>query len=179
MSYLASLKTYRAFLKELLTPTEIYEAVEDINLESLSKKGIKTLLLDLDNTLMTYQQKKLSLKKLSWVEKVKSMGFQVLLISNNSSKPRVQAICEDLNVDGLYFALKPFPFSLYDLADKHYIDFDKTALIGDQLFTDIILGNWCKLHAILVDPMDKKVSFLRTMQREFELFLLTKLEVLG
>ena len=61
-----------------------------------------------------------------------------------------------------------------DLANKHNIDFKKTITIGDQLFTDVIGGNWCKTYTILVDPLDKKLSFIKTLQRELELFLIKK-----
>jgi uncharacterized protein len=169
---------YRELLKQLCTPSEICDGVEFINIEDLYHRGFRTILLDIDNTLMTYKQKELTLQKYNWVEKLKIQGFRVFLVSNNSSKRRVQRVAKQLMLEGLYFATKPFTFGVRELAERYGIDFNRSVVIGDQVLTDIIFGNWLQAHTILVEPLDKRLSFIKTLQREIELYVLKHLEVL-
>ncbi|MFA5880156.1 MAG: YqeG family HAD IIIA-type phosphatase [Candidatus Margulisiibacteriota bacterium] len=167
---------YLAILKELLIPKEIEEALEYISLEKLAAKGFVTILLDIDNTILPPDKRNIKLEKINWINKAKNMGFDVFLISNNINMRRIKKISKELNIDkGLCFALKPFPFSTKDFAKKNYINFKKTIIIGDQLLTDVLMGNWFKAHTILLDPIDKKLSFIKTLQREVELFILKSL----
>jgi HAD superfamily phosphatase (TIGR01668 family) len=170
------LKDYIFIAKELFTPNELCDGVEEIILDSLYHKGYRTIFLDIDNTLITYDKRKLSLQKINWVQKCKTLGFEVFLVSNNLNHRRMRYIASQLDVEqGLYFALKPFAPGIKDLASRFQIDLATTVVIGDQLFTDVLMGNWLKCYTILVDPLDKKLSFLKTLQRDFELFLVNKL----
>lgn len=167
---------YVTIFKILFTPTEVCECVEDIVLESLYHKGYRTILLDVDNTLLTYSQRKVSLQKINWVQKCRKVGFRVFVVSNNLNHKRLLHIAEQISVfQGIYFACKPFPFGVRDLVYRYHIDLDRSVVIGDQLFTDIVGGNWLNCYTILVDPIDKKLSFLKTVQRDIELFLLRQL----
>lgn len=167
---------YFAICKEIFTPNEICETVEDIVLESLFFKGYRTLLLDVDNTLVPYSQRKLTLQKINWVQKCRNIGFDIFLVSNNLNNRRIRHIAEQIDVyQGIYFALKPFPFSVQDLAGIYNLDLTRTVVIGDQLFTDIVMGNWLKSYTILVDPLDKRLSFFKTLQRDIELYFLKQL----
>lgn len=174
--YFYNLNEYKELLRQLLTPDEICDAVEDINLDDLYARGFRTLLLDLDNTLMTYQQKELTLQKYNWVERLKIQGFRVFIISNNSSKRRVQRVAKQLMVDGMYFSTKPLVIGVKELAERHNIDVDRAIVVGDQVLTDVICGNWLGAHTVLVDPINKRLSFIKTLQREVELFLLRNLD---
>jgi len=167
------IQRYLCFFKDLITPKEIYENVEDIILDSLYYKGYTTLILDIDNTLVAHSSRKVTLEKINWIRKCKNMGFRIFLVSNNSNVSRVLHIANQVEIyEGLYFACKPFPFSLYDLAETYGFNLEQCAVIGDQLFTDIILGNWISGMSILVDPVNKRLSFFKTLQREVELFFL-------
>jgi len=159
-------------LKSLLIPKKYAESVHKIDLANLYAQGYKTLFLDLDNTLLPAGDMYLSLHFENWIETAKGYGFQLFIISNNSHYRRVKRVCDQIHVEGIYFAMKPLCFSLKHLAKKRYIDLQKSILIGDQVFTDIVLGNWLHMYSILVDPLDKKLSFFKTMQRDIELWIL-------
>ncbi|MDA1352960.1 MAG: YqeG family HAD IIIA-type phosphatase [bacterium] len=174
--FLNNFNDYKELLRLMLTPDEICDAVEDINLDDLYGRGFRTILLDLDNTLMTYEQKELSLQKYNWVERLKIQGFRVFIISNNSSKRRVQRVAKQLMIDGLYFSTKPLVFGAKELAERQMIDFERTIVVGDQVLTDVIFGNWLRAHTVLIEPLNKRLSFIKTLQREVELFLLRNLD---
>jgi HAD superfamily phosphatase (TIGR01668 family) len=169
---------YLDILKALFTPDEICDHIDEIDLQALYYKGYRYILLDVDNTLLTYDQRNVTLQRINWIENLKSMGFNVYLVSNNLRYQRIQRVCKQLNINyALYFSLKPFVFSIKDFAETHGINLKKSIVIGDQLFTDVIMGNWLRCYTVLVDPLDKQLSFLKTMQREIELFLLKKLNI--
>ena len=166
---------YLGIIKDLLTPKEIRSSVTEIPLESLYQDGYHTMLIDVDNTILAASQRTLSLEHAHWVEKAKEIGFDVLLVSNNSSYRRIKRVCEHTKTTGIYFALKPFVFSIKDLAKRHGITLSQCLVVGDQMLTDVLIGNWIGAYPILVDPIDKKLSFIKTLQRELELFLLSKI----
>lgn len=165
-------------LKSLLLPHEMYEHVEEIHLETLYQRGFRTLLVDIDNTLMTYEEKRVSLEKLNWIVYAKALGFRVFAVSNNSDQRRIEIVCKQLEIKGLYFACKPFVWATQELAQDHFIDLKKTIIVGDQVFKDIAMGQWLRCYTILVEPIEVRFSLLKRVQRDIELYLLNKLETL-
>ena len=164
-----------SLLKSLLLPHEMYESVEEIHLETLYQRGYRTILVDIDNTLMTYEEKRASLEKLNWIVYCKSLGFKVFAVSNNSDQRRIENVCKQLDIKGIYFACKPFSFATKELAQDHFIDLKKTIVVGDQVFKDVAMGHWLRCYTILVEPIDVRFSLLKRVQRDVELFLLRKL----
>ncbi len=165
-------KDYISIVRELCTPDDHYPTIFDIPVESLFAQGFRTLVLDVDNTLISYNQKKLSLRYLNWVDKAKSIGFDVYLLSNNRSFDRINKIIHQTETKGFCFSCKPLTYSLKALSRKYGINLKQTIIVGDQLLTDVILGKWSRTYVILVDPIDKKMSFIKTVQRDVELKLL-------
>ena len=175
MSFLSE---YVTLLQTLFLPAEIQESIYDIDLTRLHQKGYTTLILDVDNTILPYSKTKLSLKMETWIETAKQIGLHVFLISNNSKRSRIEKVCIQTNTKGRYFACKPLPFTIKSFAKEHQFNTRHSIFIGDQVFTDILVGNWLRGYSILVDPLGKKLSFIKTLQRQIELALLEKLRSL-
>jgi uncharacterized protein len=164
-----AIREYIAICKQLLTPAYMCESLDDIALLELYYAGYRTFFLDVDNTLATYEENRVSLQRAQWVQTARSHGFEVYLLSNNSSFRRINMIATQLNVNGLFFACKPFPYSVTEFAHDRGIALDKSVIVGDKILTDIVLGNWVRAYSILVEPLDKKQSFFRALQRDFVL----------
>tara|TARA_Y200000002_G_C22564703_1_gene613983 strand:- start:187 stop:720 length:534 start_codon:yes stop_codon:yes gene_type:complete len=160
------------FLKELCIPKESCDFVWDINLDALRDQGYEVLFVDLDSTLASHDQRFLSLKHLNWIQTCKDYGFKVVILSNNRSRRRVKRVLEQIQCDGMYMACKPFTFGIHYLAKIYNLDLSKSVVIGDQVFKDVVVGNWLKLYTILVKPLDRKISFLFRMQKDLEYFIL-------
>lgn len=165
----------RRLLRAILTPNLVCPTVFDIPLASLVEKGYKTLLLDVDNSLVGRDDRDPTLRTVNWIIHAKGLGLSVHIVSNNRSVNRIRRICDQLDVDGLYRAWKPFPWALRSYANHHQIQLNQCIMVGDQLFTDIIIGNWIRGYSVLVDPMDKRMSLFKTIQRELELALVRML----
>ena len=169
------IKRYLPLFEAVLAPNDVFETVEEIPMKDYALQGYNTVFLDVDNTLMTYEEKEVSLQIIRWVQIVKTLGFTVYIVSNNTSKRRIERVAKQLEVTGLYFALKPFTYAMREWLKDHKINPRKSMIIGDQLFKDVILGNWLRMSSILVNPIDIKKSFFKTAQRELELDILREI----
>ncbi len=148
------------FLK--LLPTHIYKDIYEITPEALNKAGIAALILDIDNTLVTYDDPKPTESVAAWLDGMHSAGIQTAFVSNNE-EPRVETFCEGL---GCYFhakAGKPSRKYLREAMTHMGTTEKNTACVGDQLFTDVWAGKRAGMRAFMVPPIkDKRTLFFRT-----------------
>ncbi len=126
-----------------------------ISLSKLSDKGIKCLLLDVDGTLLSRNTEIIPTSVKNWIKNSKEL-FDLYLISNNPSEKRIEKIGNELGINYKYRALKPQKKSTLEVIRKMNIDKNNTAIIGDRIFTDIIVGNRCNIKTILVQSLNKK-----------------------
>ena len=76
--------------------------------------------------------------------KCKDFGFKVFLLSNNRSKKRVKRSADQLKCHSVYLAMKPFTFSAVQMAADFNINLEKSVMIGDQVFKDVVMGIGCE-----------------------------------
>ncbi|KNY26717.1 YqeG family HAD IIIA-type phosphatase [Pseudobacteroides cellulosolvens] len=156
---------------EKFFPDVIVDKVQDINLDDLRKKGIKGLVLDIDNTLVAQFTMNASEDIKEWIQRVKDMGFLPCIISN-ASKKRVAAFNTGLDIPAIHRAYKPSPNSYLRAATLLGIKCSEIAAVGDQIFTDIYGGNRINMYTILVKPIDKKEILFVKLKRHVERFVL-------
>lgn len=144
-----------------LRPGAIYRAIWEIDVEQLAQKGIKHLLVDLDNTLVEYQKYEVHPQLEEWLARVNQAGFKVCIVSNSRRSQNVRALAERLKIPAVTRAGKPrlggFLKALGILGCRP----ETTAVIGDQLLTDILGGNRLGCYTVLVRPLSKH-EFLGT-----------------
>lgn len=174
MAYWIRKASLKAGLQAVLLPHEYHPTVESIDMQILYRKGYRSALVDLDNTLLPYGKYTLSLRKTAWVQTVITLGFSVAIISNNKSHERVELACEQLGVRGLHFACKPSVGAFFAFNEQTG-PYNRPIVIGDQLFTDGIFGNRIGAYTIIVDPIDPAVSLRKIIQREIERGIMTVL----
>ena len=163
---------------EKLIPDMIVENIYQIDLDFLKEKGITSLVLDIDNTLVPQKSKFPDKQTIEWLEKMKEEGFKICLISNNT-KRRVNEFKEKVGVPGIAWAIKPrkgaFKKALKILNAKP----NETALIGDQIFTDIFGGKRAGLYTILVKPLSEEELGWTKLMRKAEKHVLKRIERYG
>lgn len=153
---------------------DIYQKnIFEINYESLSMKGIKYLLFDLDNTLGPAHAIIPDLKVKELIENLKNK-FQIIIFSNAMGN-RVSGFAEKLDVDFIYNACKPRSNKFLNVFKKYKMNENEVAIIGDQLFTDIKGGNRVGILTILVDPISKEEFIFTKVNRVREKRLKKKL----
>ena len=138
-------------MKKNFMPQMYAKSIYTVNYELLNKKGITCLLFDLDNTLVEPHAKHVDEKLKKWIENLKK-DFLIIIFSN-SMKNRVQTFREELQVEMNHTSLKPHAYSFRKVLKKYHLKEKEVAIIGDQLFTDVIGGNNVGIMTILVDPI--------------------------
>lgn len=151
----------------VLYPNAYFDKVEDITIEFLQKNKIKALILDIDNTLIDYNRK-MSDEVVKWAKDLRGQGTKLYILSNTNHKDKVEEVANALEIKYQNLAKKPFKSGFLkvqkDLKEKP----ENIAVVGDQIFTDIIGGNRCKMFTILVDPIDKKDFWYTAWKRPLE-----------
>ena len=154
---------------------DIYQkSIYTINYDTLYNRGIRCLLIDLDNTIVPITMKKPNKKVIEFFDDLKTKGFKVIIFSN-SPKTRVKPFKDELDIDCCARALKPFKFKYNKILEEYKLNVATVACIGDQLLTDIKGGNNIGVTTILVNPIGTKERFMTRINRYFERKILKKL----
>ena len=66
------------------------------------------------------------------------------------------------------FAKKPSKKGFLEIQKELNLKLEEIGVVGDQIFTDIIGGNRCKMFTILVEPVDKKDLLITAWKRPIE-----------
>ncbi len=163
---------------EILCPDEYHRSVHEIDLGALKKRGIEALIVDLDNTLLPWQAEEVSTEARAWVEHAKRLGFRLCIASNGLGR-RVTAISHQLGVPAITRAVKPrkrpFRLALAQLGVEPH----QVAVVGDQIFTDILGGKRMQLYTILIDPVSRQELGTTRVVRRVERRVLRRLSRRG
>ena len=125
----------------------------DITGHYLAEKGISLLLADLDNTLVPYGVALPTDEVYAWRDELKQAGVQLFVLSNNRRVGRPDKFCQALEVPFIGHAGKPKIGGLLKAMEQMGVTPAQTALIGDQIFTDVLGGNRAGVMTILVKPI--------------------------
>ena len=125
-----------------------------ISQSDLQKKGINSLLLDVDGTLVNRKSNMIPKAVKNWIIESKKL-FSLYLISNNPSKERIAKISKELNLNYKYNASKPRKKVTLSAIEEIGREPKNIAIIGDRIFTDIIVGNRCDIKTILVKRLNR------------------------
>jgi hypothetical protein len=152
-------------------PNRFAPRLHDVPHEELEAAGIRGLIVDLDNTLLGYRETELGQEHLAWVERAHERGFRIVMLSNNFTE-RVTGIAAQLNVACIPNALKPLPFGFLRAVGVLGMRRREIAVVGDQLFTDVLGGRLCGLYTILTEPIEAKDFGVTRFFRLFERIML-------
>lgn len=149
------------------------DRVTEITVELLNKYSIKALILDVDNTLSTHHGQILTDGLEEWLKYMKESGIKLTVLSNSKRK-RVEPFANKINLDFISLGLKPLPFgylrALRALGTKR----KNTAIVGDQIFTDIIGGNTVGLKTVLLTPIKAEDGWSFKLRRRLEKIIIAK-----
>lgn len=161
-----------------VTPDLVLNSIYDLDLAFLKKKGIKGIITDLDNTLVVWNVCQVEEPLEKWLFAVKEADFKLCILSNNSSG-RVDDFAAKIGVPAVSKAVKPRRIGFRRALKQMGLKASETAVLGDQLFTDILGGNRAGLFTILVTPLSQKEFIGTRLVRQVERILLRKLKKKG
>ena len=134
---------------------EYFNKITDITADFLKTRGIKGLILDIDNTLIGHNVPLPDEKILSHLRLLENEGFKLCVVSNNRYE-RVKSFCEKIDVKYfVYDALKPRAKGYNLAAEEMQLKKNEIAAIGDQVFTDVWGAKRAGCLAILTKPLHK------------------------
>ena len=141
----------------------------------LQKKGIHCLLIDVDGTLVNRKSTMIPKVVKDWIIESKKL-FTLYLISNNPSKKRIEKIAKELNLRYKYNASKPRKKVTLNAIKEVSFESKNIAIIGDRIFTDIIVGNRCNIKTILVKRLNRdglpiKFNLTLTIEKLISFFI--------
>lgn len=159
----------------LLYPKLYLKNVKEITIELLKTNNLKALILDVDNTLIDYEKNILEGAK-QWATNLKENGIKLCIVSNSNHKEKVEKVAKTLEIPYIYFAKKPSKKGLKRAQNLLEVKSEEIGVVGDQILTDIIGANRCKMFPILVKPITEKDIFITKIKRPFEKIIIKKYE---
>jgi len=151
----------------LIYPDYYCDKVTDITLDLLEKNQIKGILLDVDNTLIDFDRNLVEGAK-EWTSQIKQNGIKCMILSNSNKQVKVKAVATELDLPYIYFATKPLKRGFKKAKEQLGLEDEKIAVVGDQIFTDIIGANRNKMFSILVNPLAQKDIWVTKWKRPLE-----------
>ncbi|MEG1845842.1 MAG: YqeG family HAD IIIA-type phosphatase [Oscillospiraceae bacterium] len=147
-------------MKKSAIPKYRFKSVLDITVADLQKMGAKAVGLDIDNTIAFDGTTNFVEGIDDWIKMVTDASIPITIVSN-SIKKRVSMIGKLINLPFIASSKKPMPNKLYKAAEMMNVDISEFAMIGDQLFADIMAANRAGAIAVRVDPMQGETRWAR------------------
>lgn len=136
-------------------PDFYFRRVYDITPQFLREQGIRGLILDVDNTLALAEHPDPYEGVEAWIDLMKKNHIRMVILSNNWAS-RVEGFAKKLKLPFVSAAMKPFRFRFPKALKILHLPKSQVAMVGDQVFTDILGGNAFGLSTILVEAFSFK-----------------------
>jgi HAD superfamily phosphatase (TIGR01668 family) len=151
----------------LFTPHLQVASVLDLGPAQLHALGLDGLLLDIDCTLKDYRAHDFRTEVVDWVRELQKERIRLCLLSNG--KPhRIGPLAGLLGLPFIAKAFKPLPFGCRAALRKLGLPPERTAVVGDQVFADIMAGRLSGMFTILVRPTTPEEPWFTRLKRPLE-----------
>jgi HAD superfamily phosphatase (TIGR01668 family) len=159
----------------ILTPHFRVRRVWELTPERLDQWGLCGLLLDVDCTLARYHREAPLPEAAVWLEQIRRAGIGICLISNGLGG-RIRKFAEQLCLPCVSRAMKPLPWGVRKAAKMIHFPPAQTAMVGDQIFADVMAGRLAGIRTILVEPIHpEEEHWFTRLKRPAERVILSRL----
>lgn len=148
-------------------PKLYLENTTKITEEIIEDNNIKGIILDVDNTLIYYNKELLNGVD-EWCASLKEKGIKFCIVSNSNNKEKVKQVAGKLGIPFISFGMKPLKRGLKKAQKILGVENKNIAVVGDQIFTDVIGANRLGMLSILVKPLETKDIWITRVKRPFE-----------
>ena len=143
-----------------LLPKAITKDITQLTPEYLTNQGIRLLMMDFDNTIVPYTTNIPTEAVDAWLKAMAASDIKLCVVSN-SKRDRVKKFCAGYGIDCITHARKPFSKGIRQCLERYGIPASECALVGDQIYTDTLGANGCKVTSILVTAIDNHNFWLK------------------
>ncbi|MEW6105335.1 MAG: YqeG family HAD IIIA-type phosphatase [Bacillota bacterium] len=150
----------------MLCPDLYVPSICQVDLSRLTARGIKGIVLDMDNTLVDWGSSDIPAGVLAFFDEAKARGIRLCVLSNNLRR-RIEAISGTLGIPAAR-RLKPMRSAFRAALALLGTSPGETAVIGDQIFTDVLGGNLAGMYTILVIPTSRREFVTTRIIRRLE-----------
>jgi len=158
----------------LLCPASYVPSIFDVDVNALAGAGVKGIILDLDNTLIHWKSDTPGPEILDWFKMLKAKGLRACIVSNNMG-PRVRHMAGLFGIPSVPRAAKPRRRAFREAMELMGTSPQETAVVGDQVFTDILGANRLGLLSVLVVPISSREFVGTRLVRAVERLVLSHL----
>jgi HAD superfamily phosphatase (TIGR01668 family) len=137
----------------LLIPKRSVANVFEVTPEWLATRGIRGVMLDIDNTLTEWRSETLSAEILAWVVSLQKAGIKTCVVSNTHRKDRLKRLSDSIHSDFVFGVAKPGSRGFMLAMEKMGTTPEISAMIGDQIFTDVFGANRVGCLSIHMPPL--------------------------
>ncbi len=141
-------------------PKYIFPKITDISPAFLKEHAICLLLMDYDNTMLPYTVDEPGLELLAWLEDLRRAGIRFCIVSN-THKQRVPEFSEKYQVPCVIHAAKPGTRGIQEAIARFGEKKEYTALVGDQIYTDVLGANSAGITSIAVKSIHNHNMWLK------------------
>ncbi len=168
LSYYAVFYTFGWIFRigDLISPNEWEKDIFKINYHRMVSRGIKLFVFDMDNTIARWKSSSVDTRALKLLENLSKMSSVVIL--SNGSSPSLKFLEDKAKIEIVKNAHKPLTTKMVKVMKKYRVSKGQVAVIGDQLFTDILVANLTGLYSIKVDPISKDEMWFTKILRLLE-----------
>lgn len=152
MKRISDSRKRRCYSRRMLEPDLQVPSVADIDPAWLRERGVRGVLIDADDTLVPGDDGPISPAALAWIDGLRGAGVRFAILSNGTSG-RIAALGQRLDVPAFAMAGKPFGFAFRRALASIGTTPATTAMVGDQLFTDVLGARCAGLTSVLVAPL--------------------------
>ena len=140
------------------------QSIYEIEIDFFVRNGVKTLFVDLDNTLDSYKATEPKERTINLVKSLRDAGITPVIISNNKAR-RVCVYADKLGVEYLASARKPFSKKLKQEISRRGLTNDDVMLVGDQMMTDVLAAHGAKIRVVLTEKVVKEDQWTTHINR--------------
>ena len=159
---------------ERFKPKDLLNSVFEITPAFLEQRGLKALLLDIDNTIVPHGKLESSPPDLElvrvWLAPLVDTGIALRFVSN-ALPARIRFHTDALGIKAVGAggtAGKPFAPAFQTAITELGLPPAQIAMLGDQVFTDVLGANNAGMHSILVRPMSDNAKLHTHLARMLE-----------
>ena len=133
-------------------------------------RGIRATFFDLDNTLELQGTILPGPRSRCIIQRCRAAQIEPVLVSNARSA-RGRQFAETLGIAYLGSAGKPFPGKLMALLREMDLRPESGLMVGDQVFTDLLVARFSGMPAMLQRPLPGQEAWYVRLKRALEAFL--------
>ena len=169
----------KKYITDCAYPDYNFDKITDITPADLKIMGVKTVAIDLDNTTVPYSSLRLEKGVKKWIDEMRENGIKVIIVTNALIGRSFILSKKMGNIPFIPLAFKPSPVALRIASFFLDVENEEMAMIGDQLFTDVLAANRLGAVSVKVEPLGEDgwlfKRYFKT-KRELELLYLRNFE---